>query len=203
MTKKAVDVVLLPDEHVTDVAIEANGALVAGGNTEIILNRNDYLPHISLAMGTLHDRDLPAVATVLEDIARTVRLPRLCVFGVSITCSGSGKLISSLLIQKTAGLQALHERVLRELQTWLGTDATAEMFYDPAEVAESSLSWVKNYKKQSSYEMFFPHITLGYGRVTDVPLPIEFTPTSLAVCHLGNHCTCREVLASIDLDRKQ
>jgi len=43
-----------------------------------------------------------------------------------------------------------------------------------------------------------PHISVGYGEITGLPSPIEFRATQLALCHLGNHCTCRKVLASAE-----
>jgi len=31
------------------------------------------------------------------------------------------------------------------------------------------------------------------------PFPIDFNVAELALCHLGNHCTCRRVLTSVPL----
>ena len=73
------------------------------------------------------------------------------------------------------------------------------MFYDDA-VAESTLEWVRNYPQKAGYESFSPHITLGYGQVQPAfPFPAVFTVARLALCHLGNHATCRKLLAAVDL----
>jgi hypothetical protein len=64
---------------------------------------------------------------------------------------------------------------------------------------ESTLQWIRDYPENSSFENFFPHITIGYGQMENISSPIEFTASALALCHLGNHCTCRDVLISIDL----
>ena len=58
MGRKAVDVVLLPSEQMMDKAIEANGELVKRFGGKIVLNRENCLPHISLAMGCVDERDI-------------------------------------------------------------------------------------------------------------------------------------------------
>jgi hypothetical protein len=70
------------------------------------------------------------------------------------------------------------------------------MIYGDQEVAESTLLWIKNYREKVSFENFFPHITIGYGQIESRVPQIIFAPSELALCHLGNHCTCRKVLVS-------
>ena len=59
----------------------------------------------------------------------------------------------------------------------------------------------KNYPEKSSFENFFPHITIGYGEINNFSFPIIFSVSKLALCHLGNHCTCRKILASTNLKK--
>jgi hypothetical protein len=93
----------------------------------------------------------------------------------------------------------LHEKVMVELATYLSPDVTADMLYDPAEVGQSTLLWIKNYRAKSGFENFFPHITIGYGETKNLSFPIKFTASPLALCHLGSHCTCRKILASTEI----
>ena len=58
MNKIAVDVVLLPSDEMTDRAIRANTELVEKFGSEIVLNKKNCLPHISLAMGCINERDV-------------------------------------------------------------------------------------------------------------------------------------------------
>jgi hypothetical protein len=67
------------------------------------------------------------------------------------------------------------------------------------------LAWIKSYPEKSSFERFSPHITIGYGEINDYSFPpqgvlrtMKFAVSRLALCHLGNHCTCRRILASIE-----
>lgn len=193
MARKAIDVVLLPDGAMTNRAIEANAELVAKFGSEIVLSKDNCLPHISLAMGCIDESDIPAVADVLDTIAKTNHLTKLRVTGVRT--SGDASVFE---VQKTKQLQSLHETVLKEVGPYLSSDVTDDMIYG-GQAVESTLQWIKDYPEKSSFDKFFPHITIGYGEIESIPSPIEFTASALALCHLGNHCTCRDVLVSIEL----
>lgn len=196
--KKAVDVVLLPDAAVTNKTIKANAELVKKFGSEIALNKENCLPHISLAMGCIDQTNIGPVEKILQQIADRCPLGYLTICGVRTSGSGTDA-VSAFEVEKNAQLQLLHETVLAELQPFLTPDVTADMLYGPGEVAESTLEWIKNYRDKSSFENFFPHITIGYGQMKNLPSPIKFTASKLALCHLGNHCTCRKILVSISL----
>jgi 2'-5' RNA ligase len=190
---KAIDVVLLPDGAMTDRAIEANAELMEKFGAEIVLSKDNCLPHISLAMGCIDESDISAVVDVLDTIAKANQLTELKVIGVRT--SGDASVFE---VQKTTELQSLHETVLKEVGPYLSSDVTEDMVYG-GQAVESTLQWIRDYPEKSSFEKFFPHITIGYGRMENISSPIEFTASALALCHLGNHCTCRDVLVSIDL----
>jgi 2'-5' RNA ligase len=196
--KKAVDVVLLPEEAVTNKAIEANAELVEKFGSQIVLNKENCLPHISLAMGCIDHSNISTVEKILQQIADRCPLGDLTICGVRTSGSGTDA-VSVFEVEKKARLQLLHETVLAELQPFLTPDVTADMIYGSSEVAESTLEWIKNYREKSSFENFFPHITIGYGQMKNLPSPINFTASKLALCHLGNHCTCRRIIVSINL----
>ncbi len=192
----AVDVVLLVNDGMNQRAIVANSRLT---DSEIVLDGVKCLPHISLCMGVLDDEQVGAVETVLADIAGKVSLGVLRVTGIFSTTDAKGQTVCSYVVEKTAALQKLHEQVMIGVGTYLSQDAKPEMFAGEEQVSEGSLKWVREYPDESSFEKFQPHITIGYGTVEDGPFPIEFGASKLALCHLGDHCTCRKVLARIDL----
>lgn len=72
---------------------------------------------------------------------------------------------------------------------------TTEMFNQDDPVEETSISWVKNYGKKSGQpNLFKPHISLRCkDKVVYNKVPIKFTAKRLALCHLGDHCTCRRI----------
>ena len=199
MSRKAVDVVLLPTEAMMDRAIEANRELVKEFGGKIVLNKENCLPHISLAMGCVDEKDITAIREVLRAIAEKSSLSELKVIGIQTTTSSVGEKVSVFEVEKTRQLQLLHEEVMEKLAAHLSYNVTKDMTYNSGEVGESTLLWIRGYREKSSFANFSPHITIGYGEIENVPLPIEFAASKLALCHLGNHCTCRKVLVSIKL----
>ncbi|UCE99679.1 MAG: hypothetical protein JSV82_01025 [Planctomycetota bacterium] len=197
MARKAVDVVLLPEKAMANKAIEVNAKLVENFGSEIVLNTENCLPHISLAVGCVDDKDIPAIHKILHSIAKENSLGTLIVSGVQIASVGS-RTLSVFEIERTKELQSLHEKVTEMLSPYLTFDVTADMIAD-AEVERFTLQWISSYKEKSSYQNFAPHITIGYGEVIDRLFPIKFIASKLAFCHLGNHCTCRKILVSVEL----
>jgi 2'-5' RNA ligase len=199
MSRIAVDVVLLPDEAMTDRAIEINAELVKKFGSKIVLNKEDCLPHISLAMGCLEETDIASVEKILEAIAKEAPPGNLKVLGIRTTGNSKGQAVFVLEVEKTPQLQYLHEKVMGKITPYLCSDVTEDMIYGDEEVAASTLLWIENYRQKASFENFFPHITIGYGQIENQTLPVVFTASELALCHLGNHCTCKKILVSIKL----
>jgi 2'-5' RNA ligase len=199
MSRIAVDVVLFPDEAMANKAIEVNADLVKKFGNEIVLNKKNCLPHISLAMGCVEEKDIVSIQEVLEEIAKETSLSVLKVLGIRSSVNSKGQTVSVFEVERTSQLQSLHEKIMDGLALYLTDDVTEDMIYGNEEVAASTLLWIRNYCKKSSFEKFFPHITIGYGQTEYQMQPVTFTASKLALCHLGNHCTCRKVLVSIEL----
>ena len=197
MSKIAVDVVLLPSEPIVNMAIEANRVLLEQTPDKIILNRHRCLPHISLAMGCIDRRNIAGIEHVLRNLASSHPIETLITEGIQVGTNAKNEKVSLLQIKKTPQLQSLHEAVMKELEPFFSYDVSANMILPPHPVDESTLIWIRTYPEKSSFEKFSPHITLGYGHVEDASFPLEFSASALALCHLGNHCTCRKILASI------
>jgi len=199
MAEIAVDAVLLPSEEMVDKTIAANRELQKQYAEKIILDKESCLPHISLAMGCIDERDIADIEKVLQTIAKQNSLGRLSAIGIHSSENSAGEQVSVIQIERTEALQSLHEEVLRRLEPYFNYDVTVDMVLSPPMAGESTLAWIKDYPEKSSFEKFFPHITIGYGEINDYSFPIEFAVSKLALCHLGNHCTCRRILASAEL----
>ena len=180
MSRKAVDVVLLPDKAVTEKVIKANAELVREFGKKIVLNKKNCLPHISLAMGCIDEEGIAVVERILRSIVKGSSLGNLTVLGVRVSGNSAGERVSSFEVERTEELQSLHETVMKKLEPYLGDVVTAEEINDE-DVAETTLLWIKNYREESSFGRFFPHITIGYGEVSNPsPFPIKFTASKLA-----------------------
>ena len=200
MARIAIDVVLLPSDEMTDYAIEVNRELLKTFDNKIILDRENCLPHISLAMGCIDEKDIPHIEKILRDIAKKCSFRELRVVDIRAETIPTGKKVSGFKIEKTKELQLLHEEVMQRLTPYFTYDVTTAMLFSPPEVEQATLFWIKSYPEKSSFENFSPHITIGFGETDKVKVPIKFAASKLALCHLGNYCTCRKVLVSIELE---
>jgi 2'-5' RNA ligase len=199
MAQIAVDVVLIPSEEMTNTAIEANRELLKKNPEKIILDREKCLPHISLAMGCIDQKQNADIEKILQKIAEEFFICSLRIAGVHTHTNITGEKVSVLQIENTNRLQSLHERVMTSMKPYFSYDVTADMVLSDGTISKSTLLWIKNYPAESGYEKFFPHITLGYGEIELESLPARFNVSKIALCHLGNHCTCRKVLAVAEL----
>jgi 2'-5' RNA ligase len=201
MSKIAVDVVLLPGDKIVYKVIKLNAQLVEKFGARIVLNKESLLPHISLAMGCIEEGDTSEIADILTDIVKVNPIGELRITGVRISQNARGEKVSSFEIEKTAKLQKLHEKIMKVMEPYFSYDVTEDMIYPSGKVAQSSLEWIRNYRAKSSFEKFWPHITLGYGVIEDVKFTARMVASKLALCWLGNHCTCRKILAAVDIER--
>ncbi len=189
MTKIAIDVVLLLPENIMDKAIEINKRFA---NDPIELNKKNCLPHISLCMGVLEEENLPKVEEIISEISRQFSK-------LFLTIDKINSRHVCFEIKNNETLQKLHEEIMAKLFPYLSYDATTDMLFSPPPVVEKTLTRINNYRS-ASFEKFYPHITLGISKVEDKELNIEFTVSKLAICHLGNCCTCRKIIISSELN---
>jgi 2'-5' RNA ligase len=201
MAKIAVDVVLLPSEEMTEIAIAANKELLISNPAKIVLHKENCLPHISLAMGSIDESKIGEIEKILNSIAKekASALGQLRAIGIDIQELKNGEKVSGFKIEKPPILQSLHIEVISKMFPYLSNEVKPDMLVNPSEVNDSTLHWIKNYPDNSGFEKFYPHITVGYGEISNLTFPVEFTASKLALCQLGNECTCRKILASVNL----
>lgn len=202
MAKIAIDVVLLLSENMTDKAIEINKELLKTHEKKIILDKQKCLPHISLCMGVIEEEKLPEIKKVLENIAKEFSNFNLTAKDFEIEIIPTGKKLYSINIKNTESLQKLHETVMKRLWDYLSYDVEISMLFNPPEIEEVTLHWIKNYHKHhENPSKFQPHITAGFGETDKFKFPIKFKASKLAMCQLGNYCTCRKVMISKELKK--
>jgi len=198
MEKIAVDIVLLPSEEVMEKAIAANKELLKQYPDKIILNKENCLPHISLAMGAIDQIQISDAGKILSSIAEKYSPETLKFIGFSTLTNSVGEKVTVAIIEKAKFLQSLHEEIMKKLAKYLSYDITENMLLSE-KADESTLLWIKKFPENSSFKKYYPHITLGYGQLENLPFPDDCKVSKLAICHLGNHCTCKKILVSIEL----
>jgi 2'-5' RNA ligase len=203
----AVDIVLIPSDEVANLAIEASNSISKTRDGKIHLNRQDSLPHISLAMGCIKENNVERIDKTLSDITEGFSPIPMIISGIQIEGIPTKEKVSCLKIENSHAIQLLHETIMKRMSQYLTFDVSLDMiFLSPNEIFEEcTLNWIRNFKKESSFEKFSPHITLGIGELKgeniDTTFPMEFTATQLALCNLGNYCTCRKVISTYNLGK--
>ena len=96
-------------------------------------------------------------------------------------------------IEPIPELTDLHRALMDSLRPFERSGATASAF-SGGDPRPGDLEWVAEFRRQSSYGRYNPHITLGHASQPPSVDPIAFTAETVALCHLGRFCTCREVL---------
>lgn len=196
MSKISIDIVLLPDGAMAEQAINVSRLLAQNFNDSILLDKETCLPHISLVLGVIEETDLPLIYQILEDIAHEFNPIKLVADIYQFKRISTGDLHSSYNIEKNPELKRIFETVVSRLRSFLTFDADFETLVSSPPSEEITLEWINRYREKLSYEKFQPHITLGFGRLDNVTAPIVFSAPALALCRLGNYCTCRQVLFS-------
>jgi hypothetical protein len=96
-------------------------------------------------------------------------------------------------IERTPELVGLHERVLRACEPFEVTPGDATAFFG-GDARDRDVRWVAGFRRESSFERFTPHITLGHASEPPAVEPVDFVASRVAVCQLGRFCTCRRVI---------
>jgi hypothetical protein len=103
-----------------------------------------------------------------------------------------------LTIAHSPALIELHRRLMDALSPFERPSGTAAAFVG-GDARPGDVGWVSSYRRDASYASFTPHITLGHAAVPPAVSPVTFVATTVAVCHLGRFCTCRQVLKAWEL----
>lgn len=195
MKKIAINVVLLPPDPVMDMVLEWNQILCKTRPANIALGKLQYLPHISMVMGCIRENQLAQASALLQSIATQHIAPALEVPNIRAVNTPSGNSVITLDINPTRELATLHESIVNIFQPLLTQDADEAAMNDVPPISADAIAWINHYIPDQCFDHFWPHITLGFGDPPPAFQPISFRGSRLAICHLGNYCTCRTILA--------
>lgn len=195
----AIDTVLLPPKQTMEEIIRINGQLVDRYQSPIILNTVNCLPHLTLSQAVISETDLFEKAAIrLKTIAKLfspLKLKLKLIQGLDDTHSDS----VYLMAEPDKLLQALHVRVMESFKDLVSYKPETEYYYN-SEISQNSMDWLRNFVKNSAYDNFDAHITVGKGSLDkDMVGEVIFTADRLTICQLGNYNTCRKILVDTKL----
>ncbi|WP_048148937.1 2'-5' RNA ligase family protein [Methanolacinia paynteri] len=197
----AVDIALIPERETLDFFIGLNRRLIEKtGDDSIRLGDSACLPHISLAMGRVHASCIEDIKEILSVVSGF--LPYNAAYkDYAVVAGSNGDQISGLDIVRDDMIAGLQEIVAGILGEFSSHGMTPECFSgDASAITDFSLDYSENYLARQTGDSFSPHITIGNGnirKVEDIQPPANFSCDRIAICRLGNHCTCAELLESI------
>jgi len=191
MDKIAIDIVLLPPPKMAEAATLFSDELCAVYGEKMHLNATDCLPHISLLMGVIEEKDLEKASEILQEIVATHLPVQLEVTGVVSRTSST-----SIEFERTTQFAELQDLLIEKLRPLLSYQPEAEMFYDQPE--PMTLQWVANFMENSTGENFSPHLTVGPASEDEqYDGQLYGKASQIAICQLGNYCSCKKLLATI------
>lgn len=196
----AVGVVLIPPKEILELSINTNRSFPDTAAEDYVQDLKSCIPHITLLMGLMQGNKLTQVTKKLDKLAKKVLPLNLCISGVDVHERPNGKKISGFRIEKTLELQNLHETIIEAMKDLFGYAGVKKgMFYSPPPLDQVPNYWIQGFAKTKVRESYEPHITLGFGVPEGISYPMQFVASDLVLCQLGNHCTCRRVLARTKL----
>jgi len=151
------DIVLLPEEGLTEKAISAS-QLLAIHDALFTLEIGKFYPHMSLYMFQLNDNDIPKVEAVLSDIAKTFQ----SIQGKATTYSlGEGSAVGYVdpEYEVTDELQSLQSKVIKAInpiRAGMRESDIAKM----QDATGVKLENLKKYGYPAIGTLFRPHVTL-------------------------------------------
>lgn len=196
MSKIAIDIVILPPPEVMDKIIWINEQAESKWGS---LEKDDWLPHLSLAMGCIDSTNLAIVNNIVKTTADKFNPISVELNEVYYAEKTDGSRTYCLRAKKNQDLQVLHENLMNELKPYLSNDCTKETLYSKPDEELIEPDYINNFAPHS-FENFDPHITIRTKEEAGKNvLPLNFVATNIAVCHAGIYTTCRKILFSIKL----
>lgn len=191
-TLLALDVAILPPPDVGERAARLSATLPADQSQGLRLDA-DHLPHITLTQQFVRSDDLDAIFECLDDALRG-QPP------MTLQVTGGGKGASSvwMAVERTAAISRLHGRLMDALHGFERPVGGPAAFV-AGDARQDDVAWVTGYRRTASLGAYTPHITLGHASESPPVDPWTFEATTVAACHLGRFCTCRQVLRSWEL----
>lgn len=188
---QALDVVVLPQGSLKGTAVDLSAKIP---ESAFYLNRENRLPHITLAMGYVKDTEqtISEVEEAVGDIQR---------FEIQI----EGVHDQFINVLKDEKLLDLHARLVKNVSfIWDMVEPAGFLDWEVDEPNSLTLDWISSFKSKHSFENYEPHVTLGatekqidpWGKVA---LPRAFSVDAIYICHLGNFNTCRKILREVTL----
>ena len=185
----AIDIAALLPPDARAVVERANAKLKSKTGGGFLFDATHH-PHVTLGQ---HFVDTDRITDVCDRI--TAVLSRVTPLILRVTGTSGRSTSQLLVVTATPTLQLVHKELMDALARYEVPGDASAFQMDDIPPRDRDVKWVANFRSDSSYERFAPHITIGIGSKSLMVTPFTFTAGVIAVCHLGPFCTCRDNLA--------
>lgn len=202
----AIDVLIDPDEQAIERARVINARLLKSLPQGWALD-DTHKPHITTLQRYVRTSDLNQVYDAVEETLGETDMASLGYQAVKITHAdwgfpGYGPTV--LLVQVSPEVIDFQAKLTAAVAPFVEPGGTAEAFVaDPGEVISPTIvDWVEAYvPAQIGDGKYLPHLTVGAGKFEDLKIieaepfdAFDVHPAGVAVYHLGNNGTARQLL---------
>lgn len=180
----------LPDEIIKkSIDISIKNQLNSAKKISLGFEKN--IPHISLWMGIISDSKIDKLHQKINDLMQKKALPQITITHINHSESNS---VFSFQLGHSSELLDWHYKICEIVKPYASKKAATKAHFSEKEIHSSSLNYLNHFDEFYSKENFQPHITLGFGKHQKNDLKIQFTPTGMATYHLGNYCSCSDLI---------
>ena len=202
----AIDILVNPDEVTIERAREVNARMLQSMPEGWALD-DTHQPHITTLQRYVRTADLAQVYEAVEKTLAETDMASLSYQAVKIAHAdwgfpGYGPTV--LQVQVSPKVLDFQAKLVAAVAPFTESGGTAEAFVaDPGEVISPTIiDWVEKFvPAQIGEGKYFPHLTVGVAKFVDLKVieaepfdAITVHPAGVAVYHLGNNGTARELL---------
>jgi hypothetical protein len=202
----AIDILVNPDDETISRAKAVNERLRQSVPTGYALDAS-HQPHITTLQRYVRTADLELAFDAVEKAIAFTDISALGYEAAQIAhldwgIPGQG--LTGFVVKANQAVLDFQATLLANVSPYVGTDGTAAAYFtddsDP-DINETTLNWVGDYVPNQIGAKYTPHISLGFATLDDLKVieaePFKaFTvhPASIAIYHLGNNGTARNLL---------
>jgi hypothetical protein len=192
----AVDIAVVLPPEIREEAARINRLLIRHSGDRTISFGPDALPHITLAMAAVQEKDLAGVS--LEGLRPHLPL-EVTITGISTVTTGSGRRVAGFDLAPDGTILAL-QRAAAEALAAVAVDEEPVLLLREGEGDEPTMA---AYARTFLCTPYSPHITLGEGEASDadtaLSLPYRFTAQGAMLYRVGTGGACRQVVGEISI----
>ena len=196
----AIDVLLEPDQTMVAQANAINARLRADYPKGYALDAT-HAPHITMLQCFVREKDFHAVTGAVVKVRSEERFAELQLKATGlISGPWDGVALHAILVERTAQLMRLQQKVAEALAPYSVSGGTSAAFIDTPPGADI-VGYVTDFVPKSSGTNYMPHVTVGASteafakKLKAEPFEaFSFRPTDAAIYQLGNFGTAAKEL---------